>query len=241
MALVPTNVLDNPATPAISATLFIPDQLIAGPFQPVTHQATISGGAALPRGTVLGRVPTGTATAAAKSGGNTGNGTCTSLSVKGRARPGVYTARVVIAGTNAATINLYDPQGTLIDQKQLSGAAGTAVFANDHLAATITDGSTDFAVGDGFDITVAITGDKYVKAVATATDGSQTPAAVLADAADASGGDVLAGVYLTGEFNANAMTYDSSFASVAALQAACRPASIFVKSMPGSLSNADPS
>lgn len=98
------------------------------------------------------------AASAAKSGGNTGNGTLTGLSVasKPAVMAGVYQARVVIAGTNAATINLYNPLGDLIDQKQLSGSGATAVFNNDNLSLTITDGSTDFVVGDGFDITVTM-------------------------------------------------------------------------------------
>ncbi|EES9564992.1 head decoration protein [Escherichia coli] len=43
------------------------------------------------------------------------------------------------------------------------------------------------------------------------TDGSETPVAILADMADASSGDVLAGVYLMGEFNANRVIFDESW------------------------------
>lgn len=95
-----------------------------------------------------------TAAAAAKSGGNTGNGTCTLVSAGANAKAGVYTARVTIAGTNSGTWNLFDPSGELIDQKQFSGSGATAVFANGQVNATITEGATDFVVGDGFDITV---------------------------------------------------------------------------------------
>lgn len=241
MSLSPTNVLDNSMTPGIAAEIFLPDQLVAGPFQIVSHVITVlSGQGVLARGTVLGKQTVGTASAAAKSGGNTGNGTCTSVSSKGAAIAGVYQVRCTVAGTNSATFDLYNPNGDLIDQRQLSGAGATAVFANDNLAFTITDGATDFVVGDGFDITVAAASGKYLKSVATATDGSQVPVAVLADAVDATSADALGGAYLTGEFNSNAMTFDASW-TAAALQPAMRSSSIFVKIPATDLTNADPS
>lgn len=76
----------------------------------------------------------------------------------------------------------------------------------------------------------------YILCVKTAVDGSQVPAAILADAADASGGVVNAPVYLTGEFNTNAMTFDASW-TAATLKAAMRGLSIFLKS---AVSAADP-
>jgi len=48
---------------------------------------------------------------------------------------------------------------------------------------------------------------KYVLSLAAASDGSQTPNCILVDGANASGGDVTAGVYLEGEFNVNAVTF----------------------------------
>ena len=57
MALTPTNVLDNSMTPGIAAEIFKPDQLFAGPFQPVSEQITVlSGQGVIARGTVLGKV-----------------------------------------------------------------------------------------------------------------------------------------------------------------------------------------
>lgn len=107
----------------------------------------------------VGVVPTatGTPTAAAKSGGNTGNGTITMDATTPRlsnAIPGVYTVRCITANTNAATFELRDPNGNQIQDVALSGAGATAAFAT-QVKFVITDGTTDFAVGDGFDITVA--------------------------------------------------------------------------------------
>lgn len=241
MSLTPTNIGNNPAAPGIAAEMFIPDQLIAGNLKLVTQPITIlSGQGVVKRGTVMGQQTSGAATAAAKSGGNTGNGTCTAVSSRGGALTGVYKVRCTVAGTNTATFDLYSPTGNLIDQQIITGSGLTAVFLNNHLGFTLTDGGTDFIVGDGFDITVAAASLKYLISIATATDGSQVPSAITVDQYDATSADALAGAYFMGEFNGNAMTFDASW-SVATLQPAMRPFGIFVKSMSASLSNADPS
>lgn len=57
MALTPTNVGNNAAVPAIAAEIFLPDQLIAGPYPIATDSVTIvSGAGVLARGTALGRI-----------------------------------------------------------------------------------------------------------------------------------------------------------------------------------------
>jgi len=50
----------------------------------------------------------------------------------------------------------------------------------------------------------------YRAAVASATDGSQHPSAILAVYTDASAGDVESGIYLQGEFDGDALTLDPS-------------------------------
>ncbi len=82
---------------------------------------------------------------------------------------------------------------------------------------------------------VTASGD-YIESVATAADGSQNPVAILADYADASGGAVIAPIYLTGEFNQDKLVFDASW-TVATLQPKLRPLSIFLKSF---VSAADP-
>ncbi|VVE06752.1 head decoration protein [Pandoraea sputorum] len=78
---------------------------------------------------------------------------------------------------------------------------------------------------------------KYTIALSASTDGSQTPTAVLADNADGSAADVVAGVFLEGEFNSNAVTLGTGI-TLAAAQDALRPLGIHLKS---SVSAADPS
>lgn len=99
---------------------------------------------------------------ATKSGGNTGNGTCAALTyaqsstgaiLSGYER-GVYQLRCTVAG-QSATFTLTSPTGTVVGTYSLPGTASGYVYTTDHLGLKITDGSTNFAVGDGFDITIS--------------------------------------------------------------------------------------
>jgi hypothetical protein len=221
MALVPSTVGDNSSAPFGVATLYNPDQLIAGDLKLVTQgSATITGNAALPRGTVMGKITVGAVAFAAKAGGNTGNGTLSALSAGTRTIAGVYTVRML----SATTFNVVDPYG-----EPLPAGAALGAYANAGINFTIAAGGTAFVAGDGFDITVAAGSASYRKAVATAVDGSQVPAAILADDSDPSGGDVNGGVYLTGEFNQNKIAYDNSF-TLAALRDLLRVWNIHLKS-----------
>lgn len=145
----------------------------------------LSGEGKLLAGTVLGKVLYGTITTAAKSGGNTGNGTISAVTVIGAtgAKTGVYRLRF----TAATTWNLVDPDGFEIG----SGANGVA-NAND-LAFTTTAGGTPFVAGDGFDITVPAGSGKYVaspNALTVGKEGAETACAILAYEVDATSADV---------------------------------------------------
>lgn len=93
-----------------------------------------------------------TATPAAKAGGNTGNGALTmdATAPIGRGvKPGIYVVRCIVAATNGGTFRIEDPDGTVL------GDVAVGATFDDDLKFVIADGSTDFIVGDGFDITVA--------------------------------------------------------------------------------------
>lgn len=75
---------------------------------------------------------------------------------------------------------------------------------------------------------------EWVLSVSTATDGSEIPAAVLADNVDASQSTTSVLVYLSGEFNSHYMGIDSSW-DLEAIKHALRASNIHVKT---SLSNA---
>ncbi len=139
-----------------------------------------AGAGKLEAGTVLGKIAFGAATAAAKAGGNTGNGTISAVTVLDGAKVGVYKLRF----TSATAWTLTDPEGFALPD----GANGTA-NAND-IGFTTTAGGTAFVAGDGFDITVAAGSGKYVPSPATASDGSQVAAAILGYGVDATSEDV---------------------------------------------------
>ncbi|MBB3608663.1 head decoration protein [Rhizobium sp. BK602] len=139
-----------------------------------------SGAGVLKAGTVLGKAVLGTATAAAKAGGNTGNGTISAVTLLDGAKVGVYKLRF----TAATTWSLVDPDGFEIGE----GANGVA-NAND-LAFTTTAGGTAFIAGDGFDITVAAGTEKLKPFAPSAVDGSQHAVAILFEGCDATSADV---------------------------------------------------
>lgn len=94
---------------------------------------------------------THTGTGAAKAGGNIGNGTIGSITAAGAsAKAGVYKARCFVEANNGGQFVVEDPDGNVIGIATVGQAFSNAA----HIGFTITDGSEDFDVGDGFDITV---------------------------------------------------------------------------------------
>ncbi len=228
MSLSVTNIGDNPQQPSISADAYIPDQLIAGDLKLVTDSVTITGGAALKRGSVLGQVTVGAAGAAVAGGGNTGNGTISAISAGAKAKVGTYTIRF----TGATTYDVLNPNGLEVNKGYAAGA-----YTDAEIAFTFTAGGTPMAAGDTFTIAVAAGSGSYKLSAAAATDGSQTPIAVLADDADASGGDVTGPIYLMGEFNANALIFGTGWTAATA-KSSLAAQNIYLKSP---VSAADPS
>lgn len=164
-----------------------------------------SGAGVIVPGTVLAQKTVGAGTAAAKSGGNTGTGTISAITVAAGAKVGVYTARCITAATNGGTFRVEDPDGYVLGDV----AVGSA-FADD-IGFTISDGGTDFIVGDGFDITVAAGAGKWVPATATGATGAQTARAINLYGVDATSADVeVAAITRHAAVNGNILTYDAS-------------------------------
>lgn len=217
---------------------YLPDQLIAGVFPRVTQGiATVLSGSTvnsvtpLPRGTVMGQQTIGTATVVA--GTNTGTGTFVidgTNPIQANAKVGAYVLTIIATGR----AQLVDPKGVDLGEYDFT-SAGT-VTINNEIKGLLTDTSTHFVAGDKFTITVAAGSGKYIPSIATAVDGSQNPSAILVDQTDPSGGDVNAGLYYTGEFNQNALTFDTSW-TVTTLTPILRLLSIYLKT---SVSASDP-
>ena len=128
---------------------------------------------ALLSGMVLGRITKGAATGSAVAG-NTGNGTITAAPTVGAAaKPGVYQIVCIEPATNAGKFTVEDPDGILI------GVATVGVAFTTHLTFTIADGSTDFASGDAFTISVAAGSGKVKQIDFAATDGGDIASGIL--------------------------------------------------------------
>lgn len=166
---------------------------------------TLAAGAGAPRaieiGTVLGRRTIGAASSAAKTGGNTGNGTFVldeATPVLAGAKPGIYTLRCIAAAPNSGTFRLEDPDGKVLGDVTIPAGAGNSVTVSEQIKGVLTDGTTDFAAGDGFDITVAAGSGKLVAVSATALDGSAAAVGVsLVDAEAPDGSDLVDAVIFT--------------------------------------------
>jgi hypothetical protein len=143
--------------------------------------------------TVLGAVVSGTATSAAKAGGNAANtGTFVldvSTPVLDGAKTGVYKLRCITAATNGGTFRLTDPDGDVVDDFTITGGAGGTATVNKQIKGVLTDGATDFSVGEGFDISVVET-EKAIALDVTATNGAERARSVaLFDASAPDGTD----------------------------------------------------
>lgn len=132
-------------------------------------------------------VATGSATSAAKGGGNTGNGTAVLSAlapVADGAQPGVYALRF----TALTAFSITNPNGDVIGEYTIGGSNGNSALVAAGVNATITQGGTAFAIGDGFDFTVVSGPGLYAlspNAFAAATPGAEIVGGVLLDAVDA--------------------------------------------------------
>lgn len=185
----------------------------------------LSGEGKLEMGTVLAKLRIGAATSAAKSGGNTGNGTLvmdpTTPALKG-AEPGIYTARF----TTTTNIRLEAPDGKVLGDIAIGGTTGNTATVNEKVKAVVTQGATPFAAGDGFDITVAPAANKYVGLKLTGANAGHASAVLIsnvdATSADAKGVVVARGpveVVNTGLVWPDTITDADKAAAIEALEA----------------------
>lgn len=137
-------------------------------------------------------------------GGNTGDGTLTSVEGRHALKVGAYSIECITAVLNGGVFKVLDPDGNM-----LANASVGVAYESDQLAFIINDGATDFVVGDSFAITTTISQRQCVPVDKTATDGSNEPYCVLSEDIDASGSAQQAIGYLEGQFNERALTLAS--------------------------------
>ena len=165
-------------------------------------------------GTILARKAVADAVTVADVGTPTGNGTVTLATVvAGSVIPlvGAYVLECVEAITNGGVFKLEDPNGAQVagNLTLTVGAGAATVFEAAVLLFTVTDGSTDFAAGDGYTLTVAADG-KLVPFATDGAGGAQIPKSVLRDALTAAGaGDLPARPIIGGRLRAGNLVIDA--------------------------------
>jgi len=133
-------------------------------------------------GTILGRKILDDAVTVV-DGTNTGNGTVTAATVAaGQIIPkvGAYSFVNTAVVTNGGVFDLLDPDGVQVASgiSLTVGAGATTVVNAGGLTFTVTDGSTDFVIGDSFALTTTANGNMVVFEKDGA-GGAQIPLAIL--------------------------------------------------------------
>lgn len=144
---------------------------------------------------VIATIVSGTVASAAKSGGNTGNGTFTldaTTPLLLGAKLGVYTLRCIAAAANNGTFRLEDPDGNVLGDIVMAAGAATV---SEQIKGALADGSSDFIVGDGFDITVSAIVEKEAEYNPAGTNGSQIATGILYGAVNATSADTRGVAY----------------------------------------------
>lgn len=119
------------------------------------------------------------------------------------------------------------------DSRPYSNAAGTwsqdNLFAGDY---PVNTDSITLASGQnlvrGSVLGRVTSSGKWVLSTSGASDGSQNPAAILAEDTNATSADTITTVYLSGDFNERALTFGASHTAASTKQA-LRALSIYLK------------
>lgn len=145
-----------------------------------------NGQGVIPDGGVVAKMTCGAASAEALAG-NTGNGALTldvTTPTLSDVKPGVYKVRITAAASNGGRYEVMDPTGVVI------GSAAVGDTWAKGVKFVIADDDPDFAVGDGWDITVAPGSGKWGWYDPEAVDGRATPGGLLFYRVDATADDV---------------------------------------------------
>lgn len=156
---------------------------------------TFAGIATVLAGTILANKRVADAVVAV-AGSNTGNGTVTlATTLGGGIVPdvGAYILKCTAVVTNGGVFALFNPNGAQVSSGiAITAGAGVATIVKvAGLQFTVTDGATDFIVGDSFTLTTTAVTGKVVPYSATGAGGAQIATDVLTyDVTSTGAGDV---------------------------------------------------
>lgn len=147
-----------------------------------------AGSGILMSGTLIALITAANALTPTPDAGNTGNGTVGSVNVTSAAITGDYLLTITEGAANGGKFDLVDPTGARVG----TGTVGQP-FTGGGLTFTLSDGSTDFAVGDGFTLAVLANLGEYTGYDEGGTDdGRRTASGILFASVDATVNDVRA-------------------------------------------------
>jgi len=169
-------------------------QLVASDVHEQKPVTIISGAGVLLRGAVLGLIKKALGTPAA-GGGNTGDGTIGSVTLGKNAQIGDYALTCIAAAANGGTFKVIAPDGIRLDDAEVGVA-----YTSGHVNFTISDGDTDFVVGDSFTVPVEPGSHKYEELDPAGVTGIQQARTILLEDVDASSADAAAQAYFTGTY-----------------------------------------
>jgi hypothetical protein len=131
------------------------------------EQVTVLAGQDIVMGSVIGKIKIGSVPTTGTAGTNTGTGTCVSVTGGAKIKVGVYTLRCVGVAANSGIFSVRDPDGEALPD------AVMGAYTNLAINFTLTDGATDFALGDSFTITAPAGSEKVKELNLTGIDGSE--------------------------------------------------------------------
>lgn len=100
----------------------------------------------------------------------TGDGTASLVTAGPLAQVGNYVATCTTAATHGGVFTVVAPDGSTVGTLTMTGGTGaTSAFRSKHINFSITDGSTDFIVGDAFTFVVGTTAPTVIGGTGTGT------------------------------------------------------------------------
>lgn len=205
-------------TTSVNTTVSL-DNLLAKSTVPVIRTGeTLAISQTITVGSAVGKklVAAGAVAAGGAGGGgsNTGDGTCTEFALTNSGvipKIGTYALKFTKVVTHGGDFVVRDPFGmTVANGSMTAGAGANTVFEVDGFSFKLTDGATDFIVGDGFTMVIAAGTGQVVKLDKSLTDGSQFIYGIALEAlTTGSGATGSLPVALTGKFNSDTVNFVS--------------------------------
>jgi hypothetical protein len=187
--------------------------LVFNPIYEPNATVNASGADTYAKGVIMGLIKVVAGTVVPDVG-NTGDGTVTGFAIAapaGDALIGSYNLECTAAVTNGGTFKLEDPNGNIIanDLVMTAGAGAATTFIVGGLTFIITDGATDFIVGDKFALPVTEV-NKWTIYTEGNVDGSGIASGILpVETVFTGAGDKYRAILIGGEIAKALVTVDA--------------------------------